>query len=410
MPPAMSHAMPHAMKVTAVETVRVEEFPNLLWVQLHTDQGLVGLGETFYGPGAAEAHIHGIIAPYLLGKDPRLIDRHQAHLTGYVGFVGASAEMRGRSAVDIALWDLWGQASGQPVHQLLGGAVRDDIRVYNTCAGYQYVRNRPTQGTANFGIGTTEGPYEDLDAFLNRADDLAHSLLEMGIDAMKIWPFDYAAEASSGQYISAADLDKALTPFRLIREAVGDRMDVMAELHSLWNRPQAVRIAGALEEYSPLWVEDPVFMDHLSSLEEVARSTTAPIAVGETRGGRADFRGLIEMDCLSLVIMDVAWCGGISEARKVAAMAETWHVPVAFHDCTGPVVLAASTHLALNTRNCFIQEMVRAFYYGWYGELVTGLPPVKAGRITVPEGPGLGLALQPGVLKRKDCHVQRSAL
>jgi galactonate dehydratase len=397
------------MKVTAIDTVRLEEFPNLLWVQLHTDEGLTGLGETFYGPGSAEAHIHGIVAPYLLGKDPLLIDRHQAHLVGYVGFSGASAEMRGRSAVDIAMWDLWGQATGQPLHQLLGGAVRDDIRVYNTCAGYRYVRSKPVQGTANFGLEGDEGPYEDLDAFLNRADDLAHSLLEMGITGMKIWPFDFAAEASSGQYISAADLDRALTPFVKIREAVGSKMDVMAELHSMWNRPTAVKIARALEPFEALWVEDPVFMDHLHSLEEVARATRAPIGVGETRGGRADFRYLLEMEALSLIIMDVTWNGGVSESRKIAAMAEAYHVPVAFHDCTGPVALTASTHLALNTRNCFIQEIVRAFYFGWYGELVTSLPPLENGRIAAPTGPGLGIALQPDILKRKDCHVRRSA-
>jgi L-alanine-DL-glutamate epimerase-like enolase superfamily enzyme len=270
------------------------------------------------------------------------------------------------------------------------------------------VRKRPIQGTANFGLDGNEGPYEDLDAFLNRADELAHSLLEMGITGMKIWPFDYAAEVSNGQYISAADLNKALKPFEKIRNAVGDKIDVMAELHSLWNQPTAIKIARALEPFNPLWVEDPVFMDHLHSLEEVARATASPIAVGETRGGRADFRYLIEMDALSLIILDLSWCGGLSEARKVAAMAEAWHVPVAFHDCTGPVVLTASTHLALNTRNCFIQEIVRAFYYGWYGTLVTDLPSIEKGMIRTPSAPGLGLKLQPDVLKRKDCHTRRS--
>ncbi len=108
------------MRITTIETIRLEEFPNLLWVHVGTDEGLTGLGETFYGPGAAEAHIHDVIAPYLLGQDPLQIDRHQGHLLGYLGFVGSSAEMRGRSAVDIALWDLWGQATRQPLHQLLG--------------------------------------------------------------------------------------------------------------------------------------------------------------------------------------------------------------------------------------------------------------------------------------------------
>ena len=242
------------MKVTAIETVRAAEHPNLLWVQVVTDEGITGLGETFYGPAAAEGHIHGMIAPYLIGKDALNIEAHQAHLTGYVGFVGASAEMRGRSAVDIALWDILGQAKGMAICDLLGGRVRGKIKVYNTCAGYSYVQTRTTQGTDNFGLTAKTGQYEDLDAFLNRADELALSLLEMGIDAMKIWPLDYAAEASSGYRISPEDLKKGLLPFEKIRKAVGDRMDVAYELQSLWSRPQAIKIAQALEPFKPMWV------------------------------------------------------------------------------------------------------------------------------------------------------------
>lgn len=235
------------MKVTAIETIRSEEFPNILWVQVQTDEGITGLGETFYGPASAEGHIHGLIAPYLIGKDPRNIEAHQAHLIGYIGFVGSSAEMRGRSAIDIALWDILGKTSDLPLCDLLGGRVRETIKVYNTCAGYSYVQTKPTQGTANFGLDATKGQYEDLDAFLNRPDELAHSLLEMGISAMKIWPFDYAAEASSGYWISAEDLKRGLTSFEKIRAAVGDRMEIAAELHSLWSRPMAMKIARALE-------------------------------------------------------------------------------------------------------------------------------------------------------------------
>ena len=397
------------MKVTEIHTIRMEEFPNLLWVHVLTDEGLVGLGETFYGPDSAEGHVHGIIAPYLLGQDPLLIERHHGQMLGYVGFSGSSAEQRGRSAVDLALWDLWGQAAGQPVHQLLGGAVRDDIRVYNTCAGYRYVRAKPTQGTANFGLeGQDEGPYEDLDGFLNRADEVAQSLLDMGITGMKIWPFDFAAEASQGAYISQEDLITALEPFAKIRKAVGDRMDIMCELHAMWNLPAAKQIVAALEPFEPLWIEDPVFMDQLESLGEVQSSTVVPIATGETLGGRGQFKDLLQRNGCGMAIMDVAWCGGISEARKIAALADAWHIPVAFHDCNGPVVLAASTHLALHVRNCYIQEIVRAFYYGWYDELVTALPPIANGRITVPKGPGLGLALKPERLAAKDVHVRVS--
>ena len=396
------------MKIIAIETIRIGEFPNLLLVQIKTDDGLVGIGETFYGPGSAEAHIHEIIAPYLIGKNPENIESHQKNLIGYIGFIGASAEMRGCSAVDIALWDIIGQACSKPLYNLLGGKVKEKIRVYNTCAGPDYIRNLPVQGTKNFGLNN-KGKYQDLDAFINRPVELAQSLLEQKIDAMKIWPFDFFAEKNNGQYISHEDLLKGLEPFKKIRESLGNKIDIMAELHSLWNRPQAVKICRALEEFDLLWIEDPVFMDHLSSIGELCRSTLAPIAVGETRGARADYRSLLELDCLSQVIMDISWGGGISEAKKVSSMAEAWHIPIAFHDCTGPITLTASTHLALSTHNCHLQEIVRAFYYGWYNDLVTTLPPIHDGMIDVPECNGLGLSLNKDIFKRKDVVIRKSS-
>lgn len=392
------------MKVTDIETVRLDGLPNILWVRVHTDEGIVGLGETFYGTQAVEGHIHQTIAPYLIGKDPRNIERHQAHLIGYLGFVGSGAEVRGRSAIDIALWDILGKSVGLPLCDLLGGKVRDSVKAYNTCAGYSYVQTRPTQGTDNFGLDARKGKYEDLQGFLTQADAVAESLLEMGITAMKIWPFDYAAEKTRGQFISSDDLRKGLEPFEKIRKAVGDRMDIMCELHSMWNRPMATRIARELEQFKPLWVEDPVMMDHLDSIGEVARATRSPIAVGETRGLMADYRYLLDLNALSLLIMDMSWCGGVSEAKKIASMASTYHTPVAFHDCSGPVVLAVSTHLALHTQNCFVQEMVRAFYYGWYGDMVDGLPLLQDGQLSVSETPGNGVELRADVLERDDCR------
>ena len=109
-----------------------------------------------------------------------------------------------------------------------------------------------------------------------------------------------------------------------------------------------------------------------------------------------------------MVIMDVAWCGGVSEAKKIASMAEAYHTPVAFHDCTGPIALLVSTHLALNTRNCWVQEIVRAFYYGWYHRYVTELPPIEKGMITIPKGSGLGTRLQPDVKTRPGVTVKRT--
>jgi galactonate dehydratase len=384
------------MKITALETVRVQDFPNILWVRIHTDEGLVGLGETFFMAQTVESYIHEVAAPKLLGRDPLEIDRISRDLTGYLGFRSTGVETRGNSAIDIGLWDLFGHATGLPLAQLLGGFTRRDIRTYNTCAGNTYMREARGQQTANYGIGGPRRDYDDLNAFLERADDLAEDLLSEGITAMKIWPFDIAAEKSGGQYISGPDLRKALEPFEKIRKRVGDRrMDIMVEFHSMWQLTPAIQIARALEPYGTFWHEDPIKMDSLSSLKRYAAASRAPLCASETLATRWAFRDLLETDAAGIVMLDLSWCGGVSEAKKIATMAEAWHLPVAPHDCTGPVVLAASTHLSLNAPNAIVQESVRAYYRTWYADLTTQLPTVSNGMITVPPGPGHGVDLAP---------------
>lgn len=383
------------MKITGLETVRIAERPNLVWLQVHTDEGLTGLGETFFGAATVEAYVHEYIAPRVIGRDPLQIDRLAADLVGYVGFRSSGAEVRGNSAFDIALWDLFGKAVNQPVAQLLGGFTRSSIRTYNTCAGTDYIKKATGQTTANYALGGHGADYDDLNGFLNVADELALSLRKEGITAMKIWPFDIAAEKTGGHDISAADLKAALKPFEKIRDAVGDTMDIMVEFHSMWQLLPAMRIARALEPFGTFWHEDPIRMDSLASLKRYAQASPAPICASETLATRWGFRDLLETGVAGVVMLDVAWCGGLSEARKIAAMAEAWHLPVAPHDCTGPVVLAASTHLSLNAPNALVQESVRAFYRTWYRDLVTALPRVENGMITVPPGPGLGMELNP---------------
>jgi galactonate dehydratase len=394
------------VNVTRVETLRLDEFPNLLWVQVHTDEGLIGLGETFFGARAVEAYIHESVAPYLIGKDALQIDRHGRALYGYVGYRSSGVEMRGNSAIDIALWDLLGQATNQPICQLLGGASREKIRIYNTCAGYRYVRARPRQEVTNWGLPgeLSEGPYEDLDGFLNRAGELAQSLLDQGITGMKIWPFDPYAEASNGTYISNADLTRALEPFRKIRDAVGLDMDIMVEFHSLWNLPTALKIARALEEFQPYWFEDPLKADNIDALATFTASVETPTVVSETLATRWSFREVLEREAARIIMLDLSWVGGISEAKKIASMAEAYQLPVAPHDCTGPIVFVASCHLSMNATNALIQETVRAFYTGWYTELVTDLPTIANGHLTPPPGPGLGTKLLPGLTARPDAH------
>jgi galactonate dehydratase len=396
------------MKITALETIRLAEFANLLWLKVHTSEGIVGLGETFFFPATVEAYVHEALAPRLIGRDPRQIDKISKALTGYLGFRSTGAEMRGNSALDIALWDILGKATGQPVAQLLGGLSRERIRTYNTCAGTAYMRENLGQKSANWGLSTEARDYDDLNGFLRRADELAQDLLAEGITAMKIWPFDLAAEANDGVDISNAELSQALKPFEKIRRAVGDRMEIMVEFHSLWQLLPAMRIARALAPFDTKWHEDPIRMDSLASLKRYAEVSTAPICASETLASRWAFRDLFETGAAGVVMLDLSWCGGVSEAKKIATMAEAWHLPVAPHDCTGPVVLCASTHLALNAPNALIQESVRAYHRTWYRDLVTALPPIANGHITVPAGPGLGMELAPDLTKRFTATVRIS--
>jgi len=397
------------MKITRLETLRLGEFPNLVWVRVHTDEGVVGLGETSYAAQSVEAYLHEYVAPRVLGRDPFEIEALTRSLAGYLGWRASGVETRAVSAFDIALWDLYGKVCNQPLYQVLGGASRQRVRTYNTCAGYRYIRAAGGQNTKNWGLdGKSQGPYEDLDAFLHRADELAHSLLEQGITGMKIWPFDPFAEASDGQSISGPDLERALEPFRKIRGAVGNRMDVMVEFHSLWRLPAAQRIAQALAEFDTFWHEDPIRMDSLALLKQYAPFSKAPICASEVLAGRWSFKDLLETGVAGIVMFDLAWCGGITEARRIAALADAWQLPVAPHDCTGPIVYAASVHFSIWAPNALIQESVRAFYTGWYKELVTHVPQPVRGFFEKPPGPGLGCELLPEVWKKPDAAVRVS--
>jgi L-alanine-DL-glutamate epimerase-like enolase superfamily enzyme len=308
--------------------------------------------------------------------------------------------------VDIALWDIFGRATGQPIHQLLGGLSRPSIRTYNTCAGYSYNkagRQRTVQaGTAE----KAQGPYDDQIAFNRDAGELARSLLSEGITAMKIWPFDAFADANGGNFIHRSEIETALRPFRKIREAVGDAMEIMVEMHSMWDLPSALAIARAMQEFRPFWLEDPIKMLDSDALAVFAQRAGVPVCASETLAGRASYLELLRKGAVDYVMADLSWCGGLSEAKKIATMAEAFQRPFAPHDCTGPIVFAAGIHLSLNAPNAIFQESVRAYYSTWYRDLVTVMPRIENGHIYPLTGPGLGTELSPDILKRPDAVIR----
>ncbi|MBI2966137.1 MAG: hypothetical protein HYY34_08035 [Chloroflexi bacterium] len=213
------------MKITKIETIRVEEFPRVIWVQIYTDKkGVVGLGETWYAATTVQAAIHDHFGPILIGRDPRAVERHWADmfaLSDHAGFGGA--EMRAISAIDMALWDIKGQDAGLPVYELLGGAVRKKIRVYATGAPYE-------------GCG-----------------DLARELRDEGIAAMKMGPTIPLALISDGQFLAPKDLDRALKPIRDVRDAVGMDVQIANDGHGKWNLP----CATPGESFIDAWGDSP---------------------------------------------------------------------------------------------------------------------------------------------------------
>lgn len=397
------------MKITAIQTFRLPHQPNLVWVEVETDAGLVGLGETFRGAAAVETYLHTMAAPLVLGQNPLDIERlHKTLFRGYLGFNGSGVETRAASALDIALWDIFGKVTDQPVYQLLGGACHERMRVYNTCAGVDYNSKSLQRRLIEPGQSQVRHRYDDQIAFIESPAELAQSLLDEGFCAMKIWPFDGAAAQTDGQFVSGASMRQGLEVFEKIRLAVGDRIEIMCELHSMWNLTSALAIARELRQYRPFWAEDPIKMDSPGALADYRRLSGIPVCGSETLAAQGAFRDLLASDAVDIVMPDLSWCGGITEARKIASLADAYQKPIAPHDCTGPVVLWASLHLALASPNALFQEVVRAFLATFYRDLVTELPVLERGSLARPTAPGLGTELNPAVRNDPTAIVRRT--
>lgn len=395
------------MKVKEVRTLHFAPWPNVSFVEIETDAGLVGLGETFYTPRSVAAYLEEVIAPQLLSADPLQIEPLWRQLyDGSHVYGNRGLEMRCLAAVDIALWDILGQHVGQPIVQLLGGNSHPaGVPVYNTCASAGYAQGTPGIQRAR-ARPAAKARHDDYAAWQKDAGKLARSLLSMGIGAMKIWPFDPFALQNRGQTISAAEIERGLAPFRQIRDAVGGKMDVILEGHGYWALEPARRIAAALEPCGVVLLEDLMKPDNLRTLARLRAATSIPICASELLMNRYAVQEALEAGACDVVMTDVGWAGGITEARKTAHLADVHNLGVIFHDCTGPVTLAASLHLGAHVTNLWRQEIVRAYTLGYYRDLVDFEFGVEDGRMRPPSRPGLGVALRPEARRRPDCVVR----
>jgi galactonate dehydratase len=401
------------MIVTAIETVTlgsVSPMPALLFVQIHTDEGLTGLGETHYLPDACREVVHRDIAPSLLGTDPTAVEgKWREMYDAYCRIAGRGAEIRALSAVDVALWDILGKTAGKPIFALLGGPCWERLPIYNTCGSPRYASGK---GPIRAGSGSTEHTelYDDVQGFLTRPGELAKELLAENIDGMKIWPFDRFARRSRGMRIDQAELRQGVEPVRLIREAVGDAMRIMVDGHGLWSLAPALEIARALEPFGVTWVEDFVMSTDMELLQRFHDESPVPVCASEYLVGRAEYLGVLQRKAAEVVMVDPTWAGGITESHKIAILADTFGLPVTLHDCTGPVTLMAGVQLGFAATNLLFQETVRGFNRTFYPDLVDGMPTIEGNSILAPTAPGLGMSLHPSLAHDPHTVWQRSEL
>lgn len=377
------------MKITAIETLQWAAYPRLMVVRVFTDTDITGLGETVDKIPGAKGALHGTIAPLVLGQDPLDIEGLWRFVMDNIMYHGyAGAETRALSAFEVALWDIMGKVYNAPLYHLLGGRTRTRIPTYNTC------------------IGTPEVP--DYEVWHNDAGVLARSLLKDGIRAMKIWPFDPFSEGSFGQYISMAEVEKGLTPVRQIRDAMGNDMEIGIECHFRWNRVSIERIARALEPYNILFLEDVLPAVYADEIKLVAARTSIPIIGSELLMTRWQLREWMEKHVAPILMTDPVWNGGIAETRKIAAMAEAYGLPLVLHNVAGPICHAACMHLGAHIPNLYFVESVRAFYKTYFPVLSDFAPTITDSHLNVPDGPGLGVNLNPAALERPDLMRQLS--
>ena len=344
---------------------------NWVFLELVTDGGLVGVGEaTLEGRELTVAGHLDDLRRVVVGRDPMDLRAIVRDMTRDPFWAGGYVAQSGLAAVEIALWDLIGQALRVPVWQLLGGRVRDRIRVY------------------------ANGWYFGVDA-PDTWGERAGEVVELGYDAMKFDPF-----GTAGPVIDRAGLDRAVAIVEAVRRAVGPRVDLMIEGHGRFDVHSAIRVARALAPFDGYWFEEPIPPGNAVAMAEVRRASPIQIATGERLFSRLDYRELLTAGGASVIQPDVIHAGGIAETLAIASMAETWMVPVAPHNPNGPVATAASLVVDAVAPNALIQEMLAPWDAQWRDSVVDGGSQVVDGHLAIPDRPGLGIRLVPEEIAR----------
>ncbi|WP_322042311.1 mandelate racemase/muconate lactonizing enzyme family protein [Paraburkholderia sp. J67] len=392
------------MKVVALQTHVVAVPPphlgGMYWifVTLQTDCGIEGVGEIYaatFHPDVMVPAIEDVFTRYLLDRDPHHVERlwREAYSSGFTQ--RPDLTMMGIvSGLEMACWDIIGKAANKPVYELLGGMVHERLRSYT----YLYPKN-------------SKGEYDYDDPDL--AAECAVQNVKQGFTAVK---FDPAGPytAYSGHQLSLEVLDRCETFCRKVREAVGNKADLLFGTHGQMVPSSAIRLAKRLEKYDPLWFEEPVPPGQPDAMAEVAKHTSIPISAGERLTTKYEFHKLLEAGAASIIQLNVARVGGLLEAKKVATLAEVYYAQIAPHLYNGPIGAAASIQLAACTPNFLIQESIGT-WGGFHAEVLKQPLQWEDGYIIPSKAPGLGVELNMDVVRAhspytgKRLHLQMAS-
>lgn len=360
------------MKITKLTTYIVP--PRWCFLKLETDEGVVGWGEP-----VVEGRAHSVaaavdeLADYLIGKDPRNIEDHWTVLYRGGFYRGGAIHMSALAGIDQALWDIKGKALGVPVYDLLGGKVRDKIRVYSWIGG-----DRPGETATQ-----------------------AKERAARGFTAIKM----NASEEL--QYVDSFEkVDRVLANVAAIREAVGPHFGIGVDFHGRVHKPMAKVLFKELEPYRLMFIEEPVLSEHADSLKEFAGLANIPIALGERLYSRWDFKQILQDGYVDILQPDPSHAGGITETKKIATMAEAYDVAIALHCPLGPIALAVNLQLDANCYNAFIQEQSLGIHYNQGNDLLDYVKNPEVfdyadGYVKIPSGPGLGIEVNEDYVKER---------
>jgi L-alanine-DL-glutamate epimerase-like enolase superfamily enzyme len=365
------------MKITHIGSVLLQPFPWVL-VKVETDAGRVGIGEAYHGAGVHQIAVDERLQRPLLGQDPRHVDRLYRDMMRSMSASGyyQGAVMSAISGIEMALWDLTGQALGVPIWQLLGGKFRDRIRLYNDCHA---------------------GEDETPEAYASKAQEveaLGFTALKFDIDPLPSRRDRY------NRAISNDDMAHHVEIVTAIRQALDRNTDLAIDAHWAYAPVDILKIAHAFEDLGLLWLEDPIPSENVAAMAKVTAATRTPICTGENFYTRFGFRDLIQAQGADIVSPDLAKAGGLLEGRRIADLADMYYVNVAPHNIGSPIETLATCHVCAAVPNFLALEFHHLDNPIW-NDLVLGDPLIQDGHIIVPDRPGLGVTLNKEAVRRQ---------